>query len=77
MKNRKWCDTMLTLDIITTFAKELMEFIDDTKTFIVDLFSNIHHFLNKFMGDEAIIMFGILIAAMIAIFIFRLVINKR
>lgn len=71
------CDTMLTLDIIVTFARQLMDFIKDTSTFFKNLFTNIHNFLNRFMADEVILMFGILIAALIAIQIFRAVINKR
>ncbi len=68
---------MLILDIIVTFAQELMEFIDDVGDFFSGFFSGIHSFLNRFMADEALLMFGILLAAIIAIFIFRLIINKR
>ena len=68
---------MLILDIIVTFTQELMDFIDDVGDFFSGFFSGIHSFLNRFMADEALLMFGILLAAIIAIFIFRLIINKR
>ena len=68
---------MLTLDIIVTFAQQLMSLIQDISNFFKNLFSNIHTFLNRFMGDEAILIFGILAAALLATFIFRAVINKR
>ncbi len=68
---------MLILNIIVTFARELMDFIEDVKTFFGNTFSGIHHYLNRFMGDDALLMFSILIGAILAIFIFRLVINKR
>lgn len=68
---------MLTLDIIITFAQQLMSLIQDVSSFFKNLFSDIHSFLNRFMGDEAILIFGILSAALLATFIFRAVINKR
>jgi len=68
---------MITLDIIITFAEELMDAIEDISNFFGKLFTNIHTFLNRFMPDEVILIFGILIAAFIAILIFRAVINKR
>ena len=71
------CDVMITLDIIITFARQLMDFIQDTSEFFTKIFSDIHTFLNRFMSDDIILMFGILIAAFIAIQIFRAVINKR
>ena len=70
-------DSVLNSNIITTFARELMDFINDIGLFFKDIISSIHHFLNKFMADDAILMFSILLGAIIAIFIFRLVINKR
>ena len=68
---------MLTLDIIVTFARQLMSFIQDVSIFFKDLFSSIYNFLNRFIGKEALLMFGILAAALLAIYIFRAVINKR
>ena len=68
---------MITLDIIITFARELMDLIEDISNFLSKFFSNIHTFLNRFMPDEVILIFGILITAFIAILIFRAVINKR
>ncbi len=68
---------MITLDIIITFAEELMDTIEDISSFFSKLFNSIHSFLNRFMPDEVILIFGILIAAFIAILIFRAVINKR
>lgn len=73
----KGCDEMITLDIIITFARQLMDFIQDTSRFFAKLFSDIHTFLNRFMSDEVLLMFGILITAFVAIQIFRAVINKR
>ena len=68
---------MLTLDILVTFARELLSFINDVSRFFTEILSNIHHFLNKFLPDEVILMFGILIAAFLAIMLFRAVLNKR
>ena len=68
---------MLTLNFFETFARELVNFFKDAQKLFVDIISSIHQFLNKFMPDEVILMFGILIAAFIAIIIFRYVINKR
>ncbi len=72
------CDYfMLTLNFFETFTRELVNFFKDIQKFLVDIISSIHHFLNRFMSDEVILMFGILIAAFLAIMIFRYVINKR
>lgn len=68
---------LITLDIIITFAEQLMDFIQNASNFFAKLFSNIHTFLNQFMPDEVILIFGILIAAFVASLIFRAVINKR
>lgn len=68
---------MLTLDIIVSFAEQLMTLIKDISRFFSKLFSNIHHFLNRFMPDEVLLIFGILIIAFLAILLFRAVINKR
>ncbi len=68
---------MLNLNIILTFARQLMEFIQDATRFITKLFSNIHTFLNRFMPDEILIVFGIALIAFLAILLFRAVINKR
>lgn len=68
---------MLTLNFFETFARELVNFFKDAQELIVGIISSIHHFLNRFMSDEVILMFGILIAAFLAIMIFRYVINKR
>lgn len=73
----KGCDEMITLDIIITFARQLMDFMQDASRFFSKLFSDIHTFLNRFMPDEVILMFGILATAFIAIQIFRAIINKR
>lgn len=68
---------MITLNIFKTLYNEFIEIIKDIKYFFTDLFSNIHQFLNKFMSDDIITLFGIAIIAFIAICIFRYVINKR
>lgn len=68
---------MITLNIIITFARQLIEFIQDTTRFITKLFSDIHTFLNRFMPDEILIVFGIALMAFLAILLFRAVINKR
>ncbi len=68
---------MITLDIIMTFARQLMNFIEDVTTFFGNLFSDTHTFLNRFLSDDIILIFGILIAAFLATLVFRAVINKR
>lgn len=68
---------MLTLNFFETIIRELVDFFTDTKDLFVDMLSGIHKFLNRFMSDEIIILFGIAITAFIAIMIFRYVINKR
>ncbi len=68
---------MITLDIIMTFARQLMNFIEDVSNFFSNLISDIHTFLNRFLSDDIILIFGILIAAFLATLIFRAVINKR
>lgn len=68
---------MLTLNFIKTFFIELVDFFKDIKNFFVEILSNIHEFLNRFMSDDVILMFGIIILAFIATLIFRAVINKR
>lgn len=68
---------MLLLNIFQTLGRELIDFFVDVKNFFVEILSSIHHFLNRFMSDEIILMFGILIAAFLAILIFRYILNKR
>lgn len=68
---------MLLLNIFQTLGRELIDFFADVKNFFVEILSSIHHFLNRFMSDEIILMFGILIAAFLAILIFRYILNKR
>lgn len=68
---------MLLLNIFQTLGRELIDFFVDVKNFFVEILSGIHHFLNHFMSDEIILMFGILIAAFLAILIFRYILNKR
>ena len=50
-------DIMITLDIIMTFARQLMNFIEDVTTFFGNLFSDIHTFLNRFLSDDIILIF--------------------
>lgn len=68
---------MLVLNIFQTLGRELVDFLVDVKNFFVGVLSGIHQFLNRFMSDEIILMFGILIAAFLAIMIFRYILNKR
>ncbi|MCI9280528.1 MAG: hypothetical protein HFJ02_07015 [Bacilli bacterium] len=68
---------MLTLNIFKTFYEELIDFFKDIKDLFIDILSNIHIFLNKFIPDEIILGLLICLAAFIAIMIFRYVINKR
>ncbi len=60
---------------ITNFFKhiydELIDFLGDIKLFFTDIFSSIHHFLNKFMSDGVITVFAIAIIAFLVILIFR------
>ncbi len=68
---------MVALNIIITFAEQLMDFISDVSNFFTKIIANIHNFLNRFMSDEIILVFGIAIGAFLAILLFRAVINKR
>lgn len=68
---------MITLDIIMTFARQLMNFIEDVTNFFKNLLTDAHTFLNRFLSDDVILIFGILTAAFLATLIFRAVINKR
>ncbi len=68
---------MLTLNIFKTFYEELIDFFKDIKDLVVNILSDLHLFLNKFIPDEIIIGLLICLAAFIAIMIFRYVINKR
>ena len=68
---------MLTLNFFEKIGQELVDFFMGMKDFIIGIFSSIHHFLNRFMNDDILIVFGIAISAFIAILFFRYVINKR
>lgn len=68
---------MFTLNIIKTFYYELIDFLVDIKNLFTKILSDLHHFLNRFMADEVILVFFIALCAFIAILIFRAVINKR
>lgn len=68
---------MLTLSFFKTFYYELIDFFVDIKNFFVDIFANIHNFLNKFMPDDVLVVFMIAIIAFCAILLFRYIINRR
>lgn len=68
---------MLIANFFQTFYYELIDFFVDAKNTIVNVFSDIHKFLNGFLPDEVLIVFLIAIFAFILILIFRGVINKR
>ena len=68
---------MLTLNFFNTFFTELIDFLKEIQDFIISILTTIHQFLNRFMPDEIILGLGIVLMAMIAIMIFRAVINKR
>ena len=68
---------MMTLNIFETITNELVEFITDIKDLFIDMASGIHKFLNRFMSDDILILFGIAICAFLAIIFFRYVINKK
>ncbi len=68
---------MLTLNIFETIFNELIAFLKDIQYFFINIINQLHKFLNQFMPDEIILIFGILILAFIAIAFFRYVINKR
>ena len=66
---------MVTLNFFDTFSRELINFIKDIKNVFIDIFNAIHHFLNRFFGDEFLLMLLIAIVAIIVIFMFRSFIN--
>jgi hypothetical protein len=68
---------VLILNFLDTFYYELRSFFIDIKNIIIDIIANLHSFLNKFMSDDIISIFFIAIVAIIAIFIFRAIINKE
>lgn len=68
---------MLILNILDTLANQFASFWADVKDIFIDMFGGLHTFLNKFMSDDAITVFGIIIISLLAIAIFRYVINKR
>lgn len=68
---------MITLNIFETIMQELVDFLTDTKDLFIDMASSIHKFLNRFMSDDILVLFGIAIGAFLAIILFRYIINKR
>ena len=56
---------MLTLNFFETITRELIDFFTDTKDLFIDMTSGIHKFLNRFMSDDIILLFGIVIIAFI------------
>lgn len=67
---------MITANFFQVFYNELKDSFTHVKNMIINILSNIHEILNKFMPDDIIILFGIAIVAFIIIFIFRIVIKK-
>jgi hypothetical protein len=67
---------MLVLNIIDTICQEFLGFFNDIKDIIIDIYSSVHSFLNRYLADDVISVFLIALAALIAILIFRHIINK-
>ena len=68
---------MLMLNFFDTFGRQLKNFCNDAKSIFIDIINSIHRFLNRFFDDKFLFMLLIVIAAMIAILIFRAVINRE
>lgn len=67
---------MAIVEFFKTFYNQLIDFFIDFKIAITKILSDIHHFLNRFMPDDVILLFLIAIGAFILIAIFRAIINK-
>lgn len=67
---------MIIVEFIKTFFNQLIDFFGDFRIAITKVLSDIHHFLNRFMPDDVILLFLIAIGAFITIAIFRAIINR-
>lgn len=50
---------------------EFNSFFIDIKNFFIDLYNNIHEFLNKYLDDTTLGILGIILVAGLLLFIFR------
>ncbi len=68
---------MLTLNFFQTFFSELSSFLYDFKKEFIKISASIHHFLNRYFSDTALLVFAIAIGAILLILIFQSIINKK
>lgn len=68
---------MITLNFIETFRRQLEIFMNDIVWFFKNTFYQVHEFLDKYMSNETILLFGIVIIAICIIQVYKYVTSGR